>query len=104
MLTSMMWTLQPPLTSGSLEAKQLIQTVVWSTVQLVAITGLVDVMAARDRQGLFSGPMFVVRLNVLVKSVLGLEPRAGIEPAAFALPRRRCPVPLRIYQAEPPRR
>src|SRR6266566_8498110 len=26
-------------------------------------------------------------------TLAGVEPRAGIEPAAFALPRRRCPVP-----------
>src|SRR6266849_6545340 len=70
MLTSTMSTLPLPLTSGSLEAKQLIRTVVGSTVQLAAITGLVELIATRNRRGLLSGPMFIVRLNVLVKMVV----------------------------------
>ena len=65
-----MSTLPLPLISWSLEAKQLIRTVVGSTVQLTAITGLVELITTRNRRGVLSGPMFIVRLNVLVKMVV----------------------------------
>src|SRR5882672_7016471 len=72
MPTSTMSTVPLPLTSGSLEAKQLIWIVVGSTVQLAAITGLVEVIATRNRRGPLSGPAFIVRLNVLVKMVVSV--------------------------------
>ena len=70
MPTSIMSIVPFPVTSGSLEAKQLSLLVVGLMVQVAAMVWLVEPIVTRNRLGLLSGPSLIVALNVLEKMII----------------------------------